>query len=206
MPRWRSDHQEFARQNTNETLITRNLPELIICPFLKQKIPADIWKAHPCIIVHPGVKGDRGPSSLDWAITENRKTWGATALEASDEMDAGDIWSSTHFEMRVASKASIYRREVTEAAIRIISDTVRKFQTAGFRPEPLDYSNADVRGRLRPPMKQVARRIDWKTPPPEAGRGLAKHHRFHFRTFKDPRKEIGRSRFPGIAAEALSPC
>ena len=76
-------------------------------------------------------------------------------------MDAGDIWSSTDFEMRVAGKASIYRREVTEAAMRVISDTVRKFQTAGFRPEPLDYSNADVRGTLRPSMKQVERRIDW---------------------------------------------
>ena len=150
-----------ASEDEMRVAVLRHQPELIICPFLKQRVPADIWKAHPCIIVHPGVKGDRGPSSLDWAITENRKTWGATALEASDEMDAGDIWSSTHFEMRVASKASIYRREVTEAAIRIISDTVRKFQTAGFRPEPLDYSNADVRGRLRPPMKQVARRIDW---------------------------------------------
>ena len=103
---------------------------------------------HTCIIIHPGIKGDRGPSSLDWAITENPKTWGVTALQASSEMDAGDIWSSAHFEMRVASKASIYRREVTEAAMRVISDTVRKFRTTGFRPEPLDYSNANVRGSI----------------------------------------------------------
>ena len=136
-------------------------PDLIICPFLKERVPEDIWKDHACIIIHPGIRGDRGPSSLDWAITENLKTWGVTALQASAEMDAGDIWSSTGFEMRVASKASIYRREVTEAAMRVISDTVRKFQTTGFRPEPLDYSNADIRGTLRPSMKQVERRIDW---------------------------------------------
>jgi putative two-component system protein, hydrogenase maturation factor HypX/HoxX len=136
-------------------------PDLIICPFLKEKVPEDIWKAYTCIIIHPGIKGDRGPSSIDWAITENLKTWGVTALQASNEMDAGDIWSATQFEMRFASKASIYRREVTEAAMRVISDTVRKFGTTRFRPEPLDYSNTDVKGRLRPSMKQVERRIDW---------------------------------------------
>jgi putative two-component system hydrogenase maturation factor HypX/HoxX len=136
-------------------------PDLIICPFLKERVPEDIWKGRECIIIHPGITGDRGPSSLDWAITRNLKTWGVTALQASNEMDAGDIWSSTHFEMRVASKASIYRREVTEAAMRVISDTVHKFQRTGFRPEPLDYSNADVKGTFRPSMKQIDRRIDW---------------------------------------------
>jgi putative two-component system hydrogenase maturation factor HypX/HoxX len=136
-------------------------PDLIICRFLKERVPEDIWKRHTCIIIHPGIKGDRGPSSLDWAIAENLKIWGVTALQASHEMDAGDIWSSVQFQMRSASKASIYRREVTEAAMHVIADTVRKFQTSGFRPEPLDYSNADVKGVLRPSMKQVERRIDW---------------------------------------------
>jgi putative two-component system hydrogenase maturation factor HypX/HoxX len=136
-------------------------PDLIICPFLKERVPEDIWKSHTCIVIHPGIKGDRGPSSLDWAIAENLKTWGVTALQACNEMDAGDIWSSVHFEMRFASKASIYRREVTEAAMHVISDTVRKFQTSGFRPEPLDYSKVNVKGRLRPSMRQVERRIDW---------------------------------------------
>jgi putative two-component system hydrogenase maturation factor HypX/HoxX len=136
-------------------------PDLIICPFLKQRVPEDIWKEHACIIIHPGISGDRGPSSLDWAITEDLKTWGATALQASAEMDAGDIWSTTQFEMRVASKASIYRREVTDAAMRVIADTVRKFQSGRFRPQPLDYANADSKGTFHPSMKQVERRIDW---------------------------------------------
>ena len=123
-------------------------PDLIICPFLKARVPEDIWKEHTCIIIHPGIVGDRGPSSLDWAITENRKTWGATAIQASNEMDAGDIWSSAHFEMRVASKASIYRREVTEAAMRVICDTVRQFRTTGFRPEPLDLFKRRRKGSI----------------------------------------------------------
>jgi putative two-component system protein, hydrogenase maturation factor HypX/HoxX len=33
--------------------------------------------------VHPGIKGDRGPSSLDWAIANHEKTWGVTILQAA---------------------------------------------------------------------------------------------------------------------------
>jgi putative two-component system hydrogenase maturation factor HypX/HoxX len=43
-------------------------PDLIICPTLMKAIPEDIYKKIKCLIVHPGIKGDRGPSSIDWAI------------------------------------------------------------------------------------------------------------------------------------------
>ena len=45
-----------------------NEPELIIAPMLKASIPKAITEKHLCLIVHPGIMGDRGPSSLDWAI------------------------------------------------------------------------------------------------------------------------------------------
>ncbi len=137
-------------------------PDLIICPFLKEKIPEDVWSRHLCIIVHPGIKGDRGPSSLDWAIMNGEGEWGVTALAAVEEMDAGDIWATATFEMRPGSKASIYRREVTRAATRAIVETVERVESRSFVPEPLDYSQPDVRGQLRPVMKQVDRKIDWE--------------------------------------------
>ena len=43
-------------------------PDLILAPFLRRAIPESVWRAIPCLIVHPGPPGDRGPSSLDWAI------------------------------------------------------------------------------------------------------------------------------------------
>ena len=43
-------------------------PELIIAPYLRRAIPESVWSRHLCLIVHPGVVGDRGPSALDWAI------------------------------------------------------------------------------------------------------------------------------------------
>jgi putative two-component system hydrogenase maturation factor HypX/HoxX len=138
-------------------------PDLMICPFLKERIPEDVYKHHHCIILHPGIKGDRGPSSLDWAIINGETEWGVTALQAVEEMDAGDIWASKNFPMRLASKASLYRREVTQAAIECMLKTVRRIETHDCTPDPLDYSKPEVRGQLRPSMKQKDRAINWST-------------------------------------------
>ncbi len=92
---------------------------------------------------------------------DGEQEWGVTALQAVEDMDAGDIWSSSTFKMRSASKASIYRREVTHALIKAVLETVARIEEGGFTPEPLDYSNPNVRGRLRPLMKQKDRSIDW---------------------------------------------
>ena len=105
-------------------------PNLLICPFLKEKIPEDVYKNHLCIILHPGITGDRGPSSLDWAIMNGETEWGSTALQAVEEMDAGDIWATHNFPMRQASKASLYRREVTQAAIKGMLETVRRVESS----------------------------------------------------------------------------
>ena len=47
-------------------------PDLIICPFLRERVPVEVWGRYRTIIVHPGPKGDRGPSSLDWALLTGR--------------------------------------------------------------------------------------------------------------------------------------
>lgn len=138
-------------------------PDLLLCPFLKDRIPEDIWSQHVCIVLHPGIKGDRGPSALDWAILNGEQDWGVTALQAVKEMDAGDIWSSRTFPMREATKASIYRHEVTEAAVEALLEAVARCKQDDFAPEPLYYSKPDVRGELRPYMRQHVREIDWTT-------------------------------------------
>lgn len=137
-------------------------PDLILAPFLKKAIPDEIWQNHTCFIVHPGIKGDRGPSSLDWAIMRDYKEWGVTVLQAAKEMDAGDIWSSNNFPMRNVSKSNLYRHEVTTAALKGIHDAVAKFESKDFTPEKLDYSNPDVKGTWNNPIKRANRKIDWK--------------------------------------------
>ncbi len=136
-------------------------PDLVIAPMLTTAIPADIWSARPCLIVHPGPRGDRGPSSLDWAIMDGAGRWGVTVLQANDEMDAGDIWASVEFTMPGCSKSSVYRTEVADAAVEAVLLAVARFEAGGYRPEPLDYSRPDVTGRCRPPCRQADRGIDW---------------------------------------------
>jgi putative two-component system hydrogenase maturation factor HypX/HoxX len=135
-------------------------PELIVAPFLKRKIPDPVWRNHRCIVLHPGIEGDRGPSALDWAIVRGEATWGVTALEANGEMDAGDIWASADFPMRDATKSSLYRNEVTEAAVTAMNLALERL-AHGEKPRPLDAAHPGVRGRLRPLMRQTDRAIDW---------------------------------------------
>jgi len=137
-------------------------PDLIIAPFLKRAIPASIWRRYVCLVVHPGIRGDRGPAALDWAILENRQTWGVTVLQANAEMDAGDIWAWREFPLRAASKAGIYRNEVSMAAVEAVLEAVARFAAGDFSPQPLDYRQPDIKGRCRPSVAQARRAIDWQ--------------------------------------------
>ena len=129
-------------------------PDLIVAPFLKRAIPESIWAKHVCLVVHPGIVGDRGPSALDWAIHREPREWGVTVLQAEAEMDAGPVWASASFPLRRARKSSIYRHEVTEAAVLALRAAVDRFQAGNFVPERAP-------GQAHPAMKQADRAIDW---------------------------------------------
>jgi putative two-component system hydrogenase maturation factor HypX/HoxX len=139
-------------------------PELIICPFLKHRVPAEVWQHRRTVIVHPGPVGDRGPSSLDWAITEGLPMWGVTALQAVEEMDAGPIWATRTFPMPAAPprKSALYVGPVADAAMECILETVAKAADPRFVALPQDRLRASVVGaRPRPPMRQADRTVDW---------------------------------------------
>lgn len=142
-----------------EEAIEAFAPHLLVAPFLKRALPEGIWRNHVCLIVHPGIVGDRGPSALDWSIMNGEREWGVTVLQAIAEMDAGPIWASATFPMRAASKSSLYRNEVTDAAEQAVLLAVERFATHTFRPIPL--TQARVRGQARRLMTQEERRIDW---------------------------------------------
>lgn len=142
--------------------VRRFNPALILCPYLTKRVPKEIYNHFTCLIVHPGIPGDRGPSSLDWAIQEGVSEWGVTFLEAEEEMDAGDIWTSKTFPMRATSKSSLFNREVTRAAIDCLWTVLTCREALNFQPQPLDEYNPAIKGGMRPYMKQDRRAIDWK--------------------------------------------
>ena len=137
--------------------------DLVICPFLKDRVPQALWSnaLRPVVIIHPGIVGDRGASALDWAITHELSSWGVTALQAVEEMDAGPVWATCEFNVpKGLRKSELYNGRVSDAAIRCIREVVEKF-VEGVPPVPLDYANPSVRGRLQPNMKQVDRSFSW---------------------------------------------
>ncbi|GAB6065310.1 hydrogenase maturation protein [Aquifex pyrophilus] len=111
-------------------------PDLIIAPFLKRKIPPEVWKKYPTLIVHPGPPGDRGPHAIDWAILNNVKEWGVILLEASEEYDAGDIWAFRTFPIRFARKSSLYRNEITEGAVECVLEAIESLERGKISKTP----------------------------------------------------------------------
>lgn len=137
--------------------------DLVICPFLKDRVPERLWRnpRRPVVIIHPGIVGDRGASALDWAIMRQVERWGVTALQAVEEMDAGPVWATCEFSLPEGlRKSELYNGPVSDAAIQCIHEVVEKF-TSGFAPIPLDYNRRDVIGRLQPNMTQDDRTFSW---------------------------------------------
>ncbi len=137
-------------------------PDLVICPFLKHRIPDAIWQNVPCLVLHPGIVGDRGPSSLDWTIVNPVECWGVTLLQANHDFDAGAIWSTSQFKMRQTTKASIYRNEVTQKAAKMISEAANEFAMKNKKLSTMNIKQVKAEAsQWRRLMKQSDRQIDW---------------------------------------------
>lgn len=162
------DHQLSVEFDVNATVMEEAVrqfePSLVICPYLTRRVPASIWERVPTLIVHPGIVGDRGPTALDWAITIGAAEWGVTLLQADAELDAGAVWAERRFAMRRAPKSSLYRNEVTEAAVACVLEAVDRFAAGRVEPVPL-ARHPRAEGERRPRMSQAERAIDWRRDP-----------------------------------------
>jgi len=139
-------------------------PDVVLAPFLKRRIPQSIWQRVVCLVVHPGIPGDRGPSALDWALMRGDKQWGVTVLQAVQDMDAGEVWAWQPFVVRPnATKSSLYRREVTDAAVQAVLRALQRFVPGSLQPDPNQPDHAKAVGIWNPLMPQATRHIDWTT-------------------------------------------
>ncbi|WP_216916953.1 enoyl-CoA hydratase-related protein [Nocardia noduli] len=140
--------------------------DLIICPYLTTAIPADIYQHHRTVIIHPGPVGDRGPASLDWALTEGHTRWGVTAIGAVAEMDAGPIWAWRTVAVQYPqTKSTLYNTVIADAAIECILETAAHAEDPGFTPTDQADAPRPVPGaRTRPPMRYQDRQVPWTAP------------------------------------------
>ena len=138
-------------------------PDLVLAPFLQRRIPASVWSRTVCLVVHPGVPGDRGPSALDWMLMRGEAHWGVTVLQAVQDFDAGEVWAWEPFDVRPgATKSSVYRREVTQAAVVAVQRALQRFVPGCLEPAPEGAVAPHGLGRWLPLMPQAERRIDWQ--------------------------------------------
>jgi putative two-component system protein, hydrogenase maturation factor HypX/HoxX len=162
----RLNHQVHVQIATSTQAMVEGVenykPQLIIAPFLTAKIPTEIYENYTCLIVHPGIKGDRGASSLDWAILNQEKAWGVTILRAAKKMDTGAIWAFCEFNMRLVSKGELYRNEVTQAAAQGVIKSLMNFETSNFKPEVLTYSNPSIKGKWNKKTTQAQYAFSWQ--------------------------------------------
>ncbi|WP_366474634.1 enoyl-CoA hydratase-related protein [Hydrogenophaga sp.] len=149
---------DIAERVTEEALALF-APDLLLAPFLRRRLPASVWQRLPCLVLHPGPPGDRGPSALDWALLHAQTDWGVTVLQANDDLDAGPVWAQARFPLRAASKGSVYRREVTQAALQAVNEAVARF-ASGARAAPA-WSGPAPPPHWQPLLRQSERAIDW---------------------------------------------
>ncbi len=150
-------------------------PELILCPFLKHRVPEAVWGSYPTVVIHPGPVGDRGPSSLDHATLDGRDRWGVTALSAVEEMDAGPVWATRTFAMPEVpiAKSALYNGPVADAAMDCVAEVVRMV-AAGEAPKPAEEWATEVEGTGELPLlRRKAFEIDWSAPATEIARRIA---------------------------------
>jgi len=132
-------------------------PDVVICPFLKKFVPAEIFTKIATYILHPGIIGDKGAYSLDNAIREDKKEWGVVILRANGEFDGGDIYADVNFSMRDTYKASLYRVEVFEASLKALEILLANLKDRDFTPKKQLQTYKHLQ------LTQLHRKIDWQT-------------------------------------------
>ena len=148
--------------------VSDEAPDMIIAPMLKIAIPGGglvalslpdrasrhYWRSRP-VLARLGHR-------------QSREELGRDDPGGGAQFDAGPIWASHEFPLDAdpPAKSSLYRGTVTEAALRGVLDALAcieagAYQSGSWRPETLSDALSHARGRLRPPMKQADRAIDW---------------------------------------------
>ena len=139
-------------------------PDVVLAPFMKRRIPESVWTRTVCLVVHPGIPGDRGPSALDWMLMRGDTQWGVTVLQATTELDAGEVWAWEPFAVRPGcTKSSVYRREVTQAAVVAVLRALQRFVPGAMQAQNVDRIELKpLSSKWLPLLKQELRRIDWQ--------------------------------------------
>jgi putative two-component system protein, hydrogenase maturation factor HypX/HoxX len=147
-------------------------PDVILCPFLKEVVPAEVCERASTWIPHPGIRGDRGPSSLSWAILEGAPRWGLTMVRAEpastpEELDGGNVGAWREFALPTGvTMGEAYARHVIPAAIACAREILARMAVdPAYRGVPLASFGGAAAGRHRPALRQERLAFTWDDHP-----------------------------------------
>ena len=131
-------------------------PDLIICPFLRERVPAEVWRS-PSDDHHPPRTEGR-PWAVVAGLGDHRRRAALGRHRAAGRRGDGrrsDLGDPDVPARRPTAprKSSLYNGPVADAAIELVREVVAKAADPAFVPEPLDDRRPDVIGRLRPAMR-----------------------------------------------------
>ena len=147
-------------------------PDVILCPFLKEVVPPEVCERTTTWIPHPGIRGDRGPSSLSWAVLEDAPRWGLTMVRAEpagtpEELDGGNVGAWREFAMPTgATMGEVYAGHVIPAAIDCAREILARMAVdPAYRGAPLASFGGAAVGRHRPALRQDRLAFSWDDHP-----------------------------------------
>jgi putative two-component system protein, hydrogenase maturation factor HypX/HoxX len=148
-------------------------PDVLFCPFLKEVVPAEVCRRWLAWVPHPGVRGDRGPSSLSWAILEGERTWGLTMVRAepstsAEDLDSGNVGAWREFAMPAeATVAEVYAQHCVPAAVACAREILDRMAVdPGYAGAP-PAAHGRPAGRYRPALRQDRLAFAWEDHPEE---------------------------------------
>jgi putative two-component system protein, hydrogenase maturation factor HypX/HoxX len=147
-------------------------PDVILCPFLKEVVPPEVCERVTTWVPHPGIRGDRGPSSLSWAILTGESRWGLTMVRAEpttrpEELDGGNVGAWREFAMPTeATMGEVYARYVIPAAIDCAREILARMAVdPAYGGMPLASFGRAAVGRHRPALRQDRLAFAWDDHP-----------------------------------------
>jgi putative two-component system protein, hydrogenase maturation factor HypX/HoxX len=147
-------------------------PDLILCSFLKEVVPPAVCERTTTWIPHPGIRGDRGPSSLSWAILTDEPRWGLTMVRAEpaitpEGLDGGNVGAWREFAMPTeATMSEVYARLVIPAAIDCAREILARMAIdPAYSGRPLASFGRAAVGQHRPALRQDRLAFAWDDHP-----------------------------------------
>ncbi|MBI4592188.1 methionyl-tRNA formyltransferase, partial [Candidatus Uhrbacteria bacterium] len=111
-----------------------------------------------CINVHPSLlPRHRGPSPMQWAITQGDTTTGVTIMLLDEGMDTGPLLASELLAIDAEETYETLVKKVHEVGPRLLDETLKRFAAGEIIPLKQDESKATIT-RL---LEKEDGHVDW---------------------------------------------